>query len=174
MKQNIFIIIIVAYLSVFFSGCKTQKSTQNVQNTQSSQSMQKESLVMAIQPTIIYKTKKNYDKNVGILLSDDKKTIIGYPHPTDVSARSYPTPLKNGYLFDNRGIGKNVAFISLTYEEYAALKTSPSLTELLNMVIDNDPLEEMYLCKERPQGTDLPAALNQLIDKKFEGCIQLK
>ena len=129
---------------------------------------------MATQPTIVYKTKKNYDKNVGILLCDDKKVIVGYPHPTDVSTRSYPTPLKDGYLLDNRGIGKNVAFISLTYEEYAALKTPPSLTELMNMIIDNDPLEAMYYCGGRTNYSDIIVELNQLIDKKFEGSHQLK
>ena len=168
MKHNNFILIVMACFLIFLSGCKTQKSTQSTQN------MQKESLVMAVQPIIVYKTKKNYDKNVGILLSDDKKMIVGYPHPTDVSARSYPTPLKNGYLLDNRGIGQNVAFISLTYEEYAALKTHPSSAELLNMVIDNDPLEEMYYCGGRTNFSDIIAELNQLIDKKFEGCHRLK
>jgi hypothetical protein len=70
-------------------------------------------------------TKKNYDKNVAIYLLEDKKHITGYPHPSDVSEKSYPTSLKNGYLLDNRGIGTNTAFISMTYEEYAALKNVP-------------------------------------------------
>ena len=168
MKHNLIILISIACFSIFLSGCKTQKNTQSTQN------MQKESLVMAVQPTIVYKTKKNYDKNVGILLSEDKKTIVSYPHPTDVSAQSYPTSLKDGYLLDNRGIGQNVAFISLTYEEYATLKTPPSTTELLNMIIDNDPLEVMYYCGGRTNFSDIIVELNQLIDKKFEGCKRLK
>ena len=162
MKYNILVLILIACFSISLFGCKTQKSTQN------------HAVEMAVQPTIVYKTKKNYDKNVGILLSDDKKTIVSYPHPTDVSAQNYPISLKNGYLLDNRGIGRNVAFISLTYEEYATLKTAPSSAELLNMVIDNDPLKKMYYCGGRTNFSDILVELNQLIDKKFEGCHKLK
>ena len=161
MKYKIGILIAGLCLSVFLFGCKTSQNTQT------------ERPVMAIKPTIVYKTTKNYNKNVAILLSEDKKTIVGYPHPTDVSVRNYPTELKKGYLLDNRGIGKNTAFISLTYEEYAALKNAPSLSELWDMIIDKNPIKEMYNCKH-PEGEDLVSELNQLIDKKFEGCRKVK
>ena len=161
MKHKIGILIAGLYILTAFFGCKTQ------QNTQTDRS------VMAIKPTIVYKTTKNYNKNVAILLSEDKKTIVGYPHPADVSVRNYPTELKKGYLLDNRGIGKNTAFISLTYEEYAALKNAPSLSELWDMIIDKNPIKEMYNCKH-PEGEDLVSELNQLIDKKFEGCRKIK
>jgi hypothetical protein len=128
---------------------------------------------MALPPTIVYKTKKNYDKNVAIYLSEDKKRITGYPHPSDVSARSYPTVLKKGYLLDNRGIGKNTAFISMTYEEYAALKNVPSPAELDSMIIDRDPIKVMYHCGNRGGYVDTDD-LNKLIDSKFKGCRRIK
>jgi hypothetical protein len=129
---------------------------------------------MAVQPTIVYKTKKNYDKNVAIMLSDDKKTIVGYPYPRDVSQRSYPTSLNKGYLLDNRGIGKNTAFISMTYEEYAKLQAAPSLQQLEQMIIDKDPIKEMYYCGGRTGFSELIPQLNQLIDQKFKDCQRIK
>lgn len=162
MKTKAFIYIICISLTGILPSCKTQKNTQETQ------------LVMAVQPTIVYKTKKNYDKNVAITLSDDKKTIVGYPHPRDVSERSYPTSLNKGYLLDNRGIGKNTAFISMTYEEYAKLKSAPSLQELEQMIIDKDPIKEMYYCGGRTSFSDLITQLNQMVDNKFKDCKRIK
>jgi hypothetical protein len=129
---------------------------------------------MAAEPIIVYKTKKNYDKNVAVTLSEDKKTIVSYPHPKDVSQRSYPTALKKGYLLDNRGIGKNTAFLSMTYEEYAKLQKVPSLDELKQMIIDDDPIEAMYYCGGRTRFSDLIFQLNQLIDQDFKDCQRIK
>jgi hypothetical protein len=151
---------LITFVSICLIGCKTQKTQENV------------SVSMALPPTIIYKTKKDYNKNVAIYLSEDKKKIVGYPAPTDVSVNSYPTPLKKGYLLDNRGIGKNIAFISLTYEEYSALKKVPPISELENLIIDRDPIKEMYICGYRGQYTN--SELNKLIDNKFKGCQKIK
>jgi hypothetical protein len=129
---------------------------------------------MALPPTIVYKTIKNYDKNVAVQLSEDKQRITAYPHPYDVSADSYPTTLKNGYLLDNRGIGKNTAFISLTYEEYAALRKPPSIKELDSMIIDRNPIDEMYNCGNRAKYADIINELNRIIEKNFEGCNKIK
>ncbi len=162
MKNTIVILILLLFGSTCLTGCKTQKNTQSPSGS------------MALQPTIVYKTKKDYNKNVAIYLSEDKKKITGYPHPTDVSANSYPIPLKDGYLLDNRGIGKNTAFISLTYEEYAALKKAPSIEELENMIIDRDPIKVMYYCGNRAGYSDMATELNKLIDNKFKGCQRIK
>lgn len=120
------------------------------------------------QPTLVYKTKQNYDKLVPILLSDDKTEIIAYPAPTDVYYQgklALPTKLKKGYLLDNRGIGKNVAFIKLTYQEYAKLDKAPSLTELYAMIVDKEPLLEIYNCGNRASFSRLVKQLNQIIEQ---------
>ena len=161
MKNTFVSVVLISCVSIGLCGCRAQKSNANV------------STVMALPPTIIYKTTQNYDKNVAIYLSEDKKTITGYPATSDVSAGSYPTPLKKGYLLDNRGIGKNIAFISLTYEEYAALKKTPSTAELESMIIDKNPIKEMYYCGNRGQYSDI-SELNKLIDNKFKGCQRVK
>ena len=161
MKNKFAIIIIITCVSGCFGGCKVQKSSPNT------------AVSMALPPMIIYKTTKDYNKNVAIFLSEDKKTITGYPAPTDVSAGSYPTPLKKGYLLDNRGIGKNIAFISMTYEEYSALKKAPSIAEFESMIIDRNPIKEMYYCGNRGMYSDV-SELNTLIDSKFKGCQRVK
>jgi len=125
----------------------------------------------ALPPIVVYKTTKDYSKNVAVTLSADKKTIVSYPARTDVSARSYPTPLNKGYWLDNRGISPNTAFLSITYEEYAKLKKTPSLEELYSMIIDKDPIKRMYICG---RGSGVVSELNALIKKKFKGAERVK
>lgn len=117
-------------------------------------------------PTVVYKTKANYNNLVPVLLSDDKKQIISYPHPTDIKIGdkfASPTILSNGYLLDNRGIGKNVAFLKLTYEQYSKLENAPALSELYELIIDKDPLNELCDCGNKKAFTDQTKQLNKLI-----------
>jgi hypothetical protein len=100
-------------------------------------------------PCIIYKTKKNYDANVAVGLSEDKSRIVSYPHPRDVFTHGElctPVRLARKFRLDRRGIGPNVAFLSITYEEYSQLATAPSLDELESMIIDRNPIKKMYRC----------------------------
>jgi hypothetical protein len=118
-------------------------------------------------PTIIYKTKKDYNKFVPVILSEDKSKIVSYPHPTDILVNdkfSYPTQLEKGYLLDNRGINKNAAFLNMTYEEYSKLETAPLLEKLFSMIVDNDPLIEIYNCGNRYTFKNEISDLNKLIN----------
>jgi hypothetical protein len=117
-------------------------------------------------PTIIYKTKKNYHKNVPVTLSDDKTKIVAYPAPTDIyykGALAYPTELTNGYLLDNRGVSANTAFTKYTYEEYSKLKEAPDPVTLFNSIIDKDPIKEMYNCGNRYGFKNEVEELNSII-----------
>jgi len=125
----------------------------------------------ALPPIVVYKTTKDYSKNVAVTLSEDKTRIVSYPAPTDVSARSYPTALNKGYWLDNRGISPNTAFLSITYEEYAKLKRAPKLEELYEMIIDKKPIKKMYICG---RGGSSISELNALIKKRFKGCERIK
>jgi hypothetical protein len=103
------------------------------------------------------------------LLSDDKTEIISYPHPKDLKvgeALALPTSLKNGYLLDNRGIGTNVAFLKMTYEEYVKLENAPTLKELYELIIDKDPLTELCNCGNSKAFTDKTKQLNKVIEAK--------
>jgi hypothetical protein len=129
-------------------------------------------------PLIIYKTKKDYSKNVPVVLSSDKSKIVSYPAVADVNVNgkpAYPIVLAKKYMLDNRGIGPDVAFLSLTYEEYGNLKEIPALTELYNKIIDKDPLTEFYNCGNRQQFTNGIEDFNKIIKSgSLKNCRKLK
>jgi len=92
---------------------------------------------------------------------------MSYPAPSDLGdSPDYlkPLSLKGGYLLDQKGIGPNVAFLKLTYEEYASLPEAPSRAELLNLVQDADPLTELCNCSNRKSFGDISDQINQLIE----------
>ena len=103
---------------------------------------------------IVYKTKADYTQLVPVMLSADKSMVVSYPDVKDIYINgqlAYPTQLIDGYLLDNRGIGTNVAFLKMTYEEYSRLTVTPHPGELLEMILDKDPLTAMYDCGSRTQ-----------------------
>lgn len=128
--------------------------------------------------TLVYKTKKDYYSNVSVILSDDKARIVNYPAVTDVYYKgilAYPVKLKKGYLLDNRGIGKNVAFLKYTYEEYSKLKETPSPEDLYKSIIDKSPLSRLYNCGNRYRFRSEVDELNDIIEtKKLKNFIRLK
>lgn len=106
------------------------------------------------------------------MLSDDKNRIIAYPAPKDLFTNgklAYPTALNKGYLMDNRGIGKNVAFTGYTYEEYSRLESVPPIQEIYESIIDKDPLLELCNCGNRNQYTDTKL-MNRLIKDGLKKC----
>jgi hypothetical protein len=127
-------------------------------------------------PALVYKTRKDYSQYVPVMMNAEKTKIISYPHPTDIYYKgnlAYPTPLKNGYLLDNRGIGPNVVFLNYTYEAYSQLKKPLSMEQMLNNILDKDPLYELWNCGSRAGFKDEVNELNLLIDKSFPDCNQL-
>ena len=155
-------LIIVCSLVAFgcLVGCTTsRKSTNN-------ETISFNSVVEAMPAVVIYKTKKDYSQNVPVGLSEDKMKIVSYPAISDVKIGGkypYPTQLEDGYLLDNRGISQNVAFLSYTYEEYAALPATPSVSTLMEKIIDKDPLIEIHNCGNRSQYNNLIKELNEMI-----------
>ena len=129
--------------------------------------------VVASPQVVIYKMRTDYSQNVPVTLSGDKKAIVSYPHPRDVYTNgklAIPTQLKEGYWLDNRGINENVAFLSYTYEEYAALSNVPAMAVLYSKIIDKDPITEMWVCGYRHHYHDLVNDLNEIIiNNKLEG-----
>lgn len=155
--------IFIIALFMVIAGCKTHKMTRR-------DSKDKAEIVTdytASAHALVYKTKADYNNLVPVILSDDKSEIVSYPDPEDIKSRSgYPQPhaLIHGYLLDNRGIGSNVAFINMTYREYSRLEKAPDLQELYNLILDKDPLTELYDCGIRKDFTDPAAQLNGLIE----------
>ncbi|MDR2498667.1 MAG: hypothetical protein LBD28_04430 [Tannerellaceae bacterium] len=125
-------------------------------------------------PAIVYKTLGNYDENVPVIMNDARTAIVSYPDPTDLGPYSKPTPLRNGYLLDNRGINQNVAFLRYTYDEYRSLPQPPTLSELLANIIDKYPLAELIRCGYRHQYAKLVDAMNLLIESNFANCERIQ
>lgn len=147
---------------LFFASClSNQKLSQT--NTRDSAQLLPTPQFTPGPATLVYKTKNNYNNLVPILLSADKKEILSYPDPRDLRHQPEPSTLKEGYLLDNRGIGLHVAYLKLTYEEYAALTRPPSIDELRKMTIDTNPLITLYDCGNRNTFSDVQKELDQII-----------
>ena len=120
-------------------------------------------------PIVIYKTTHDYFNNVPINMNSDG-TINSYPDPKDLSVggkHPYPTKLAKGYLLDNRGIGPKVAFLKKTYDEYSSLQHAPSISELNSMILDVNPIKEMYRCNSRniyKNDEDMISNINDIIN----------
>lgn len=129
-------------------------------------------------PCIIYKTKADFSELVPVELNADRSGIASYPDVADIYRQgtlAYPTPLLDSFLLDNRGIGPNVAFLKLSYEEYRGLDETPAAAELWNAILEADPLLEMYRCGNRSQYKDLLQELNDLIrSDELSRCERLK
>lgn len=164
-------VIILCLCSLF--ACKTQEQNP------STLPEKPHTAAVPSPPAIIYKTTHDYSHNVPVILSEDKQEIVSFPHPMDIymgGELALPTPLRNGFWLDNRGINENVAFLSFTYEEYAALTEVPSLIVLKNSIIDKNPIKQMWNCGPRHHYKDIAAELNEIIKHKElkERCKQIK
>lgn len=98
-------------------------------------------------PLHIYQCKADYSQLVPIGLSEDKSQIVSYPHPADIQVNGellVPVKLKNDYWLDRQGIGRNVAFLNISYEEYSKRSSPLPLDSMLLMIRDADPLVNMY------------------------------
>ena len=86
-----------------------------------------------------------------------------------------PIPLTDGFLLDQRGINGHVAFLNITYEEYSRRGKTPEANELMGMIIDSDPITEMYQCGSLSQYADPENELNAIInDGRLSTCRKIK
>jgi len=117
---------------------------------------------------VIYKTRDNYFLHVPVSLSKNKRNVTSFPAPGDLKTNgelAMPLKLENGYLLDRRGINENCAFLKLTYYEYNRLAQTPSAEELMELVLDADPITEMYYAGRMSDYKDPVNELNELILK---------
>ncbi len=153
------------FILLFIVGCTTHR--KNIDSKLDS-SLKINSTYSTGPNLIVYKTKENYNNLVPVLLSEDKTQIVSYPHPKDLivgNDMKLPTELNKGYLIDNRGIGRNVAFLKITYDEYSKLEDAPSLEYLFSKIIDKNPLIEFYNCGLTSSFTAEIQQLNKMINE---------
>jgi len=169
MKKSFFLPFLLLLCSILIS-CMSAKKTETVNPNPKS--------IIPGPKAIIYQAKKDYSKLVPVMLSEDKKSIESYPDIKDVfydGKLAYPTELKNGYFLDNRGIGKNVAFLSLTYDEYSKLPKTPNSDELRQLIVDKDPIKTMYNCGLRSSFGNIAEELNsKIISNDFSTFVKIK
>lgn len=121
---------------------------------------------------LVYKTYADYSHLVPVILSADKKSLVSYPDPKDLkrgNTFTLPVKLHKGYLLDRQGINKNVAFLKMSYAEYAALPKAPTAEEIMAMLIDKDPLVMLWDCGLKSRHDYGAKELNSLIDKNKLG-----
>ncbi len=165
---------------LLLGACHSQKKTvqesQNADNAEPAMiwGRTEPANAMMQQPVIVYKTKADYNNLVPVTLDETHTRIVSYPHPADLkhslSGYTTPTELNNGYLLDNRGVGKNTAFLNYTYEEYAALPDAPSMEEMMARIVDKNPFIELWNCGSAGEYKERVTELNRLIDKGFPNC----
>lgn len=171
-------ILMIFVFSGLMFGCKCKEKltikTESEQISITGKKMNSEIISSEALPhIIIYKTKKDYSKQVPVLMDKDKNEIISYPAPTDLKNGgdyALPTLLSKGYLLDNRGIGPDVAFLDLTYEQYSLLKEAPDKKYLMSKIIERNPLTEMWDCGIRTETKPDLQKLNELIINNFPDC----
>ena len=163
---------VILFCSLLFGCTNTRTTTSNSSHSikdttvTAKSDLKQKDIDYSGPATIVYKTKGDYFDKVPVTLSDDKTKIIAYPAPTDIFYKgkfALPTKLSNGYLLDNRGISKNVAFLNISYEEYSKRKEVPLLNEMMEMILDKNPLTEMYNCGNRYTYKDEVTELNEII-----------
>jgi hypothetical protein len=168
-KVNLLLIAAISFIGISCNQQQTQNQTEPEVGV---------GVGVAGPEAIIYRTKGDYDRLVPVILNKEKNKIVSYPAPTDLKYKgeiAIPTVLENGFLLDNRGINADVAFINMTYEEYMALEKSPPTDELMGLIVDYDPLVEMYSCGKRSTYTNEVEELNAFILKEdFSSFRQLK
>jgi len=158
MKKVVIILAAIASLAVI--SCSNQKKSTSTEPIVST------GVSISGPDAIIYKTRGDYKLLVPVIMNDDKTEIISYPAPGDLKYKgkpAIPTELNDDFLLDNRGITKNAAFTSYTYEEYMALDKTPSKEELMSLIIDADPIDIMYNCGKRAAYQDEVNELNTII-----------
>ena len=174
MKNYFKITSIIILLITTITSCKT-----NSNQTSDKKVKQGKNAVVSVPgpPAIVYKTKKDYFDKVPVTLSDDKSRIVGFPAPSDLKVNgkfTYPTRLKSGYLLDNRGIGKNTAFLRFSYEDYYNMDNIPTAERLFNYIIDKDPFVKLYSCGKKGEKDNLVEMLNRQIESgEIESCLSL-
>lgn len=123
-----------------------------------------ERAISALPHALVYKTTKDYSRNVSIQLTDDKKSVASYPAPTDVRPELMPVKLRKGYLLSRSGISTNTVYLNISIDAYSQLKKAPLVDEMYKMIKDKNPFTEIWDCGILNDVTE--KQLNSIIDKK--------
>lgn len=151
------------------ASCGTPAKTSSAVTVNSEPTVEVDSPVSAIPSVRIYKTSKDVDNLVPIVL-DAQGKIASYPAPTDITASSAPVRLAGGYLLDRCGIAPTSVFTSYTFEEYSRLPQAPTPEQLLKEVVPGACVTEIVAMPFPITAADVETRCNRLIDEGLPGC----
>jgi hypothetical protein len=175
MRKNV---VLKLFSGVLFLCLLSVSCTRPIAPSGSVANSKPEAIGVSSPACIIYRTRSDYSLFVPVTMSADKSKIVSYPDIKDIfynGKLSLPSLLVDGFLLDNRGIGLQVAFLKYTYEEYSRLPSTPLSTDLMNMLLDKDPLVEMYQCGQRSQYSNIEQEMDLMITSgKLKNCKKLK
>lgn len=77
----------------------------------------------------VFKMSGDYADHVAVSF-DQNGRLTYFPAPSDITERSMPVEIADGWWLNRQGFGPNSQFLTYTLREYAALKTAPSPEEI--------------------------------------------
>ena len=128
---------------------------------------QQKAEVGAIFPgTLVFKTTKDYSKFVWVGLYPDKSKISSYPGTGDILI--YPQiKLHNGYYTDDIIIPG--VPINITLDAYSKMAHEPDPSIMYNLILDKNPISELYQCPFLYPTTKDAITINSYIDSNQLG-----
>lgn len=90
-----------------------------------------------------FKMSGAYADKVAVTLGSDGR-LLYFPAPSDITSRSVPTYLANGWWLNNQGLGANSVFTSWTFDEYAKLPFTPSAEEIKAHIIPGATVTDFF------------------------------
>lgn len=127
-------------ISLWIAGCSSGRSSRTAPASVPSQALasveHSSAQSKALPKAVIYRTNGDYNDNVPVNLNASRTALVSFPAPSDITSRSTPVEIGDGWLFDRRGgVGENTVFLTYTYAEYAALLSAPSSSRIMEAVI---------------------------------------
>lgn len=129
----------------------------------------------ALPKAIVYRTNRDVGDHVAVRLNPERTALVTFPAPSDLSGSSTPLELADGWLLDRRGtIGENTVFLTYTYEEYAALPSAPSPSQLMSAIISDAKVTEVWqIDLVQWEALSDTAAVNRIIAAGFPKAVRV-
>ena len=90
--------------------------------------------VMAVLKATAFKMSGDYSNRVAVTLGGNGE-LLYFPAPTDLGPQSTPVEIGDGWWLNRQGLGANSVFTKWTFDEYRALKATPSPSEIKAAII---------------------------------------
>lgn len=127
----------------------------------------------AVAKARVYKTNGDYNDRVPVTLNASRTSLVSFPSPDDLRGGE-PLKLDGGFLLDCRGVGPHTAFTRWTYSEYAALTAAPSPREIMDNLLPDACVTEIYEMPFSASDPDVESRSNALIAAGFPDCKRVK